>query len=108
MFSDMLEESGLETVGAPNADEALARISQRTVEPVIVFIDVMMPGTNGLTLARKLRSRFKQGRIVLMSGHLTDVSWWPDDLRDVEFMPKPFRRDEVLEKVAAARRSAGA
>ncbi len=105
MFQDVLEETGLTVVVAAGADEALAIVGQRTAEPLVAFIDVLMPGTDGLTLARKLRALFKRGLIVIMSGHLSDVSWWPEDLRDVDFMAKPFRRDEVVERVETARRS---
>ncbi len=102
-----LAESGLEIEEAGNAEQALEVLGKRATEPLVAFVDVMMPGTDGLTLARKLRTRFKKGSIVVMSGHLSDVSYWPEDLRDVDFMAKPFRLELVLEKVAAARAAQG-
>lgn len=103
LLCEFLADTGLEVVGADNAGKALDVIGQRETEPLLAFVDVLMPGTDGLTLARKLRSRFKKGRIVVMSGHLSDVSFWPEDLRDVDFLAKPFRLEQILEKVTAAR-----
>lgn len=44
---------------------------------LLVLTDVLMPGMDGLTLARKLQPQLKRGKIALMSGHLSDSSWWP-------------------------------
>jgi DNA-binding NtrC family response regulator len=107
LMTRFLAETGLEIEEAGNADQALAVLAKRTTEPLVAFVDVMMPGVDGLTLARKFRARFKRGSIVVMSGHLSDVSYWPEDLRDVDFMAKPFRLELVLEKVTAARAAQG-
>lgn len=104
MLTGFLADSGIDVVATAEATAALAALDARGTEPLLALVDVLMPGMDGLTLARKLRARFKRGRIIIMSGHLTDASWWPEDLRDVEFLPKPFRRDAVLERVEAARR----
>jgi DNA-binding NtrC family response regulator len=107
LMKQFLAVTGHEIEEAGNAEQALAVLGKRATEPLVTFVDVMMPGTDGLTLARKLRARFKRGRIVVMSGHLSDVSFWPEDLRDVDFMAKPFRLELVLEKVTAARAAQG-
>jgi two-component system, cell cycle sensor histidine kinase and response regulator CckA len=107
LFEEFLVGSGIEVVTAPGGEEALTLVQSRRTEPVVAFLDVMMPGIDGLTLARKLRARFKRGRIIIMSGHLTGHSWWPEDLRSVEFIAKPFGRSVVLECVEAARRLRG-
>ncbi len=107
LFEEFLVDTGLEVMSAPGGEQALAVVDSRRTEPLIAFLDVMMPGMDGLTLARKLLARFKSGRIVIMSGHLSDHSWWPEDLRSVEFIPKPFGRSVVLGCVEAARRLRG-
>ena len=62
-----------------------------------------MPGMDGLTLARKLIGRLKRSKVVIMSGHLSDVSWWPADLRELVFLAKPFRMSEVSSLIDVAR-----
>lgn len=107
IMKEFLTDSGLEAVTAEGGKQALAVLDERSTEPLVAFVDVLMPGMDGLTLARRLRSRFRQAKIVIISGHLSDLSWWPEDLREVEFLAKPFRQAAVLEKVEAARRARG-
>jgi len=103
VLAKFMEEAGVEVVGAGSGAAALEVVAERSTEPVVVFIDVLMPGMDGLTLARKLRPRLKSTTLVIISGHMTDLSWWPVDLREVAFLAKPFRLAEVNEIVAAAR-----
>jgi len=98
-------ESGekVEVVSASDGAAALRLLEQRATEPLLVLTDVLMPGMDGLTLARKLISRVRRGKIVVMSGHLTDVSWWPADLRDLTFIAKPFRMADLAGFLREAR-----
>jgi len=98
-----LSTDGLEVITANNGDEAFKALERHANEPMLVLTDVLMPGMDGLTLARKLKARLKHGKIVVMSGHLADVSWWPADLRDLAFLAKPFRMAELAALVENAR-----
>ncbi|HEX2861262.1 MAG TPA: response regulator [Lacunisphaera sp.] len=102
VLAQFLEGAGVEVLGAGGGLAALDVVASRAAEPVVVFIDVLMPGMDGLTLARKLKSKLKRSTLVIISGHMTDLSWWPVDLREVAFLAKPFRLAEVNEVVAAA------
>ena len=103
IIAESLVAEPLEIVHAKNAKDALLIVDQRKQEPLLVLLDVLMPGMDGLTLARKLGSRLKRSKIAIMSGHMTDLSWWPDDLRDVEFLAKPFRVHDVTTLLESAR-----
>ena len=103
MLVNALTSDQLEVVTASNGAEALQALETHTAEPVLVLTDVLMPGMDGLTLARKLLSRLTRSKIVIMSGHLTDVSWWPADLRELVFLAKPFRMSEVSSLIDIAR-----
>ena len=52
-----LRELEYNVVLARNADEALAELERDAARFHVVFSDVVMPGTNGLDLARTIRSR---------------------------------------------------
>lgn len=91
MLVDGLAQEPVEAVVALNGAKAVEAVEQRAEEPLLVITDIMMPGMDGLTLARKLGAKLKRSKIVLMSGHLSDVSWWPADLREYAFVAKPFR-----------------
>jgi DNA-binding NtrC family response regulator len=103
MVAEFLADTGLEVVSVANGAEALAVLVSRPTEPVLALVDVLMPGIDGLTLAQKMRARFKRGAVVLMSGHMSNLSWWPMELRDVPFLAKPFRLAELRELVVVAR-----
>jgi two-component system cell cycle sensor histidine kinase/response regulator CckA len=103
LIATALGVGGLQVVTAGNGIEAFQALDQHATEPLLVLTDVLMPGMDGLTLARKLKARLKLGKIVVMSGHLADVSWWPSDLREVAFLAKPFRMAELTALVEAAR-----
>jgi FixJ family two-component response regulator len=40
--------------------------------------------------------------VIFVSGHLTDVSWWPEDLKDHRFLPKPFENAQLIAAVKEA------
>lgn len=94
MLSALLMPEGLDVVMAADGETALRELEQRP-EPLLVLTDVLMRQMDGLTLARKLAAKLKRSKIVVMSGHLTDTSWWPTDLREVAFIAKPFRRADL-------------
>lgn len=99
----MLEKTGLEVVGAENAAQAFEVLSARSSEPVVVMVEVLMPGMDGLTLARKLSKQLERTTLIFLSGHTSNFSWLPPDLRDIPFISKPFGVDIITEIVAAAR-----
>jgi CheY-like chemotaxis protein len=61
--------------------------------PDLVLSDIAMPGMNGLALADRLRERGV--RVVLLSAAVADPR-----LSDVEFVPKPFDIDRIVEVVS--------
>lgn len=66
-----------------------------TVECAIV--DLMMPGISGLELARELRSRCPDVRVVLTSAyHLSERQLERADAGVVGFVPKPYHLDELM------------
>ena len=106
MLSSALGSETLEVVFARDGRKALQVLAERATEPLLVITDVLMPGMDGLTLARKLIARLKHTKIVVMSGHLTDASCWPADLREITFLTKPFRMAVLEELLADARAEA--
>ncbi|MFA6289168.1 MAG: response regulator [Opitutaceae bacterium] len=60
-----------------------------------VFTDVMMPGMDGLTLARMLRQSQPKVPILLLSGHLNDDSRWIVSEEGFCFLQKPFTLEEL-------------
>ena len=55
-----------------------------------------MPGMSGLDLVRRICERTRDLDVLFISGHLTDVSWWPCDLRAHRFLAKPFVNAQLV------------
>ncbi|CCH13183.1 Sensory box histidine kinase/response regulator [Stenotrophomonas maltophilia D457] len=64
-----LRELDYNVVLAHNADEALAELERDASRFDVVFSDVVMPGMNGLDLARTIRSRLPGLPVILTSGY---------------------------------------
>ena len=101
--SRMLRELGLRVLEADGAEEALDvfRISQRPID--LVLLDVVMPETDGVELARQILAHRPGQRILFMSAHPAEVlaEHGLQDL-DVSFLAKPYTMDELLSKVRQA------
>ena len=92
----LLEETDLEVAEAASGEEALHYLHHHAEEVAFLFTDVRLPCLmNGVDLARTVRLKWPWIRTVVTSGAPLE-----DDedraLRDVRFMPKPWRALEVL------------
>jgi CheY-like chemotaxis protein len=62
----VLEKSGFAVIPAASATEALDILNGQAVD--LVLTDLLMPGLNGLELARKIKERTPALPIILLSG----------------------------------------
>ena len=84
-----LRSEGFDVETASNADGALAVLSTGPFD--LAIVDLMMPGTNGIQLARLVRDQHPQLRVVLTSAyHLSEPQLSRADCGAVGFVPKPF------------------
>ena len=69
----------------------------------LLLTDYMLPDASGTEIARELRQRWPQLRVVVMSGYAQDVPLGPDSKLDgMEFLQKPFGAEALAEAVRAA------
>lgn len=68
----------------------------------LVITDIIMPGKDGLALARNLRAKAGPIAILLMSARLSDEGLWGEDQQDLPFLSKPFNTTELVEAVDQA------
>jgi CheY-like chemotaxis protein len=86
---------GFEVAGVTTGEEALARLTAGSYS--VVLIDMMMPGMNGLELARAVRESHPRTPTILMSAyHLSPIQLSRADTGAVGFVPKPFDFDELV------------
>ncbi|GAC1390173.1 MAG: PAS domain S-box protein [Variovorax sp.] len=67
--TEMLHDLGYQTTWATDATKALALLAQDSLRFDLVFSDVIMPGMNGVELARAVRDRYPGLPVVLTSGY---------------------------------------
>lgn len=81
-------------VVAKDGHEALAKVAKEKFD--VVIADHRMPRSGGLELVRKLRQGNYNGRIVILSGHLSpDNIGIYEELAVDEIVAKPFDFDEL-------------
>ncbi|GGY61942.1 DNA-binding response regulator [Streptomyces geysiriensis] len=94
--------------GAGDATEALRRIN-RALESGpdgpdaidVVFLDIQMPGLDGLDLARLLTGFARPPLVVFVTAH-EDFAVQAFDLKAVDYVLKPVRRERLAEAVRRA------
>jgi len=76
----ILDDEGYDTVLALDGDDCLEKLKNMTIKPDLILLDVMMPGTLVAEVVKQIEGMLLQKNVV-------------------DFIPKPFMRDELLEKV---------
>ncbi len=91
-----LRLEGFEVVEAGDGEQALDMLERETGVDVAI-VDLMMPGINGLDLARRLRFRCPEMKVVLTSAyHLSERQLERADVGAIGFVPKPYHLDELV------------
>ena len=98
---ELLEDAGYAVRAYTRAEELLAR--DMALEPGCIVSDVRMPGIDGLTLLRRLRTNGSTHPLMLITGH-GDVSMAVAAMKAgaVDFLEKPFEADALLAAVEGA------
>jgi len=102
LIETVLEGQHLSVRVADGATAATALLNSAATPPTLMICDVLMPGIDGLELTRRVLARLPKLKVILISGHLLELSWWPTDLREICFLTKPFSNDQLIETVKQA------
>src|SRR3954466_15570507 len=97
----MLRQAGYTVQCASNGEEGLRLARDGSFD--VVLSDMRMPGLSGLDVLRKLRETRVDSVFIIMTGFGTvDTAVEAMKLGAVDFVQKPFFRDELLMRVRAA------
>jgi len=71
--------------------------------PACVIVDLRMPGINGMDLQKTLTQHGREEQLVFITGH-GDISICAQAMKAgaVDFLPKPFRTEELLQCIERA------
>ncbi|MBN8521080.1 MAG: PAS domain S-box protein [Alphaproteobacteria bacterium] len=94
-----LTNKGYEVLSAESGEAGLSLMEQSEGKKIDLLItDVMMPGMDGPTMAKQIRARYPDLKIIFISGYTEDKL--KDHMGDnIFFLPKPFTLKQLAAKV---------
>lgn len=91
----ILNGAGFRTFDAATGEDALQRLEKGDLDAI--FLDVNLPGIDGLEVLRRIRENDQQIPVVMISGHATiERAVEATRLGAFDFVEKPFSRDRIL------------
>ena len=97
--AEALRSYGYRVLEAEDASKALSICAQEAEQIDLLLADVVMPGMSGPELASRLLQDRPQLKVLFMSGYTDTAEAFPGELRDVEFIPKPFNLRELAARI---------
>ncbi|MFC1883692.1 sigma-54-dependent transcriptional regulator [Thermodesulfobacteriota bacterium] len=97
-----LESRGLNAIVAKEGNEALELLKTGSFD--LALIDIKMPEIDGVSLLRKIRGKYPETDVIMITGYPTiDTAVQCVKLGAVDYLVKPFRLDDLeasLEKLS--------
>src|SRR6266545_1913614 len=91
----VLEDEGYRVTAVGSAEEALARLADDA--PDLVFLDIWMPGMDGLEALAEIKQRRRETAVVMISGHGTiETAVKATKLGAYDFVEKPLSLEKTL------------
>lgn len=96
-----LETAGYEVTAVATAEEALAMLRRRDTD--LVLTDIRLPGMDGLTLVRRIRTEYPPLPVIVMTAHGgRDLAADAAALGAADCLVKPFEPGALLEAIRRA------
>lgn len=97
-ISEILKDEGFEAAYVVNGREAVEAVRQKGYS--LVFMDIVMPGMNGLETFREIKKVRPGTKVVLFTGYFRDaedviLQGIKEGMLD-EFIRKPYFADEIV------------
>jgi DNA-binding NtrC family response regulator len=100
IFSKVLQAAGYEVVASPSGEEGLKKMTTR---PDVIFLDIKLPGIDGVETLRRLRKTSPNVPVVMMTAYQTvDSAVESMRLGAVDYLIKPLDNDRIKEVVRHA------
>lgn len=95
VLADTLGDEGYEVITASSGEQALGSV--REYAPEVIFLDVWMPGMDGIETLKAVRDASKESSVIMISGHSNiDTAVQATKLGAYDFLEKPLTTEKVL------------
>ena len=96
----ILQSLGYKVLAAGSPEDAICIAEKHSGEFDLLMTDVVMPGMNGMEVAKKLLSIYPHVRCLFMSGYPADMIDHNGILDEgIHFIKKPFSRRELADRI---------
>jgi CheY-like chemotaxis protein len=104
-IAEILNDSGFEATPAYSGDAAIKVIQENC--PDVVLTDVVMPGVNGVEVAKFVADTCSDTKVLLFSGQAAVSEFLQANQLgySFEFLAKPLHPDELIEKLRGLKRT---
>ena len=97
-ISEILKDEGFDAAYAVDGKRAVEEAKKKNYS--VVFMDMVMPGMNGLDTFREIRKINPDAKVILFTGYFKDAeSYIAQGVKEGmidEFIRKPYFADEVI------------
>jgi two-component system chemotaxis response regulator CheY len=99
LYRDILQLRGYRVTGtAFDGEEALKKYTTSTDKPDVIIMDHRMPVMNGVDATKEIMKLNPSQKVIFVSADVL-VEKEARDAGAMEFLPKPFRMDDLIEKM---------
>jgi DNA-binding response OmpR family regulator len=97
-LAERLRRRGIQVMEASDGEEAFRKIE--TFSPHVVVLDVLMPGTGGLQVLKKIKTDHPEIQVILLTGLGTTQEG--RDFGAFDYLLKPIHIEKLIEKIGEA------
>lgn len=94
-IAGILEDEGWQAIIAHSGTAGLVELNQH--QPAVVFLDIWMPGMDGIETLQRIKDLSPTTPVIMMSGHGTiDTAVKVTKLGAIDFLEKPLSIDRII------------
>ena len=97
LTAKLLREAGYRVLEAPSSSRALALVNDTAIHIDLLFVDLVLPGLDGVELSKMFRERRRHAHVLCMTGYSNQaIAELGIELGDHSVLVKPFVPDTLL------------
>lgn len=91
----VLEDEGFQVDSVESGEDCLEAVTRRSYD--VIFLDVWLPGQDGLAVLKELKSQSPQSFVIMISGHGSiETAVQATKLGAFDFIEKPLSLDKIM------------